>query len=447
MSDSASAPGSSGFSSDKRLLLDALLVGLPAIGLLAWFLFTSTESLLSRSVVTGLVLGWILFAAHRVRNRFIYHLRTISTLVEAIRREDFSLRSSRNREQGVLGKLFQQVNELADHLQNAEQQEQELRGLLGKVIGQIDVAILAIDHRDELCLVNPRAVQLAGVPADQLLGQPYADTVFGQFEFSDEPRLCEVEFPGAIGRWQVSWQEYRQEARPGKLLFITDLRQLLNRQEVKAWQGLIRVITHEINNSLTPISSISQTLASRVASRDIPTGDEDFAQGLALIGQRSNDLTQFVAEYARLARLPQPQMQSFSMPSLLKDIVGLYPGQVSFSFDESWDGEIEGDPVQLKQLFINLVKNALEATEGESAEVKLELERQDGRVVIRVWDQGCGLANPANLFVPFYSTKSKGNGIGLALCRQIAESHGGQLRLENREDEQGAVASLVLPLA
>jgi nitrogen fixation/metabolism regulation signal transduction histidine kinase len=433
-------------SSDKRLLLDALLVGMPAVGLLAWFVATSTESLLSRAVIAGLVLGWVMLAAYRVRNRFVYHLRTFSILVEAIRREDFSLRSSRHKDSGVLGNLFQQVNELADHLQDMEQQEQELRGLLAKVIGKIDVAILAIDHRDELCLVNPRAAQLAALPAEQLLGVSLEETVFGQFSFSDEPSLCEVEFPGAIGRWQVSWQEYRQEARPGKLLFITDLRQVLSRQEAQAWKGLIRVITHEINNSLTPISSISQTLASRLAGRDVKAGDEDFLQGLELIGQRSNDLTGFVADYARLARLPEPQMQELPLPTLLQGVASLHPGRVVFVGDDTWDGMVTADPVQLEQLFINLVKNALEASEASEEPVKIALERDEARAVVRVLDRGPGLANPSNLFIPFYSTKPKGSGIGLTLCRQIAESHGGLLTLENRDGGNGAVSTLTLPL-
>jgi nitrogen fixation/metabolism regulation signal transduction histidine kinase len=431
-------------SSDVRLFLDALLVAVPTLLLLLWFWISSSEPLTSKLVISALALLWVVLLAERVRQHLTYHLRTASTLVEAIRLEDYSLRSSRYREPGALGELFQQVNALADCLQYAQQQEQELRGLLGKIIAQIQVAILAVDSEQHIQLVNPQAAKLAALPAAQLINRSITDTPFAELTFTAEPNLIEQEFPGASGHWQISWQEYRTGARPGKLLFITDLKQVLSEQEARAWQSLIRVITHEINNSLTPISSISQTLASRVALADVARGDEDFVKGLRLIGQRSQDLTRFIAEYARIARLPEPQKRPFDLASLLEKLQKLYAEKVVYRRDDESQTIVNADPTLIEQLLINLIKNGLEATGDGCQPVELKLRNLENRLTVQVLDSGQGLANPANLFVPFYTTKDKGSGIGLVLCRQIANAHGGRLRLENRKDSVGTIATLEL---
>ena len=430
--------------SDVRLFLDVLLVAVPTLLLLLWFWLSSAEPLASKLIISALALVWVVLLAERVRQHFTYHLRTASTLVEAIRLEDYSLRSSRSRESGALGELYRQVNALADCRQHAEQQEQELRGLLGKIIAQIQVAILAFDSEQNIQLVNPQAAKLAGSPAADLINRNITDTPFATLNFTAQPNLIEQEFPGASGHWQISWQEYRTGARPGKLLFITDLKQVLSEQEARAWQSLIRVITHEINNSLTPISSISQTLASRVAATDVTRGDEDFVKGLGLIGQRSEDLTRFIAEYARIARLPEPQKRPFDLASLLEKLQNLYGERVLYRRDKESQAIVNADPTLIEQLLINLIKNGQEAMGEPGQPVELKLDNAENSVTVQVLDCGQGLANPSNLFVPFYTTKDKGSGIGLVLCRQIANAHGGRLRLENRKDRTGAVATLEL---
>ncbi len=430
--------------SEVILFLEVLLVAVPAAFLILWFWLSSSEPLMSKMVISALAVLWVLLLAERVRQRFSYHLHTLSTLIEAIRQEDYSLRSSRFREPGALGELHRQVNALAERLQHAEQQEEELRSLLGKIIAQIQVGILAIDSEQIIRLVNPQAARLAALPAAELINRAVAETPFAALHFTTEPTLIEHEFPGASGRWQIGWQEYRSSGHPGKLLFITDLKQVLSEQEARAWQSLIRVIAHEINNSLTPISSISQTLASQVSARDVARGDEDFLKGLALIGQRSGDLTRFIAEYARIARLPEPQIHPFDLADLLEKLEKMYEKRVVFRREEDTRGTVTADPTLIEQLLINLIKNGLEASAAGEEPVELKLCRDGSRVLVKVIDHGHGLANPANLFVPFYTTKDKGSGIGLVLSRQIANAHGGQLRLENRRDGNGAIATLEL---
>ncbi|MEH6592742.1 MAG: ATP-binding protein [Halioglobus sp.] len=433
--------------SDYRLYLFSLLVALPSIGLLVYFWVVSGQGLFSKVMITGLVLLWVLVMANLVRQHFLYHLRTLSTLVEAIRLEDYNFRSSRSREPGGLGELYLQVNALASQLQYSHQQEEELRSLLTKIISQINVAILAFDSEQKIRLVNPQAARLLDLPAQSLIDQSFADTAFSQLAYSTEPSLLDFRFPGAEGRWQIVWQEYRYRGRPGKLLFITDLKQVLSEEESRAWRSLIRVIAHEVNNSLTPISSISQMLLTKLQRGEVPARDEDFAQGLELVASRADDLTGFIAEYARIARLPTPVMSEFSLAALLLKTAKLFADRPLLLTEPVPEITLLADPVLIEQLLINLLKNAFEASSGDSETVTLHCSYTAERCQIVVSDQGQGIANPANLFVPFYTTKPKGSGIGLVLCRQIAEAHRGYLTLENRADQRGAIATVALPLA
>ena len=263
---------------------------------------------------------------------------------------------------------------------------------------------------------------------------------------ADGSRLVDYDFPGASGRWQINEQHYRHQGKPGRIIFITDLKQVLSEEEVSAWQRLIRVITHEVNNSLTPISSICQTLESHLAI--IP---EDKAralkEGLSVIKERSRGLRDFISVYARIAKLPEPQKIRFSVSDLLKKVDNIFVGQpVSVEFKNADENIfLFGDPVHIEQVLINLIKNALEASDQESFKVELTICNQNGVVEFTVQDEGRGISNAANLFVPFYTTKEKGAGIGLTLSRQIAAKHGGQIILENRPDRRGAIARLRIP--
>lgn len=430
--------------SDVRLFLQVLLVAAPALLLLVYFLLVSGESNLSKLIISILVLLWIVVLANLVRQKFLYQMRTLSTLVEGIRVEDYSFRSSRGREPGDLGDLYRQVNALADQLQSSHQKEQELRNLLEKIICHINVAIVACDSQQRIRLVNPLAAQLLACPADTLVGQEFSATVLGQLPFSDEPSLIDFKFPGAEGRWQLIEQQYRDQGRPGKLLFITDLKQVLREEETKAWQRLIRVIAHEVNNSLTPISSISQTLQAEFASNPA-IQQPQMLQGMELIGERAEHLKQFIAEYARIARLPEPQKMNVSLAPLLTKAVQFFAEKPVNVNGPLPDITLFADALLIEQLLINLIKNAVEACNATGGLVELSCNDYEAHCEIIIRDEGVGISNSANLFVPFYTTKQKGSGIGLALCRQIAESHRGSVSLENREDGCGAIAKLILP--
>lgn len=417
-------------------------MAVPTLGLLIYFFAVTETSALTRWIVSLACITWTVAAAFLVRRRFQYHLQALSSLVEAIRGQDYSLRASRSLEEGALGDLCLQINLLSDQLQASHRGEEEMRSLLTKVVAQINVAIVAYDSHNRIRMINPSAAQLLGGKAQEFIDQSLADTALSALNYSEQSQLIDHDFPGGEGRWQVIWQQYRYRGQPGRLLFITDLQQVLSEEEARAWQRLIRVITHEINNSLTPISSITQTLLGDFAEN---VDNRDLVTGLQLIGERADHLASFVREYASLARPPTPQRKLFSLDAMLQRLGQLF--EEKGITVQTGDGEtnIFADPAQIEQLLINLVRNGIEASSGESSAVTLSYSFEAEICKILVTDEGSGISNPSNLFVPFYSTKAKGSGIGLVLCRQIAEAHGGALSLKNRDDSKGAIATLSLP--
>ncbi|MDO9318455.1 MAG: ATP-binding protein [Gammaproteobacteria bacterium] len=425
----------------------ALLSAVPVVLLLAYiFLTDQSISLSDKIIVVGLCLLWLLAVAASIHDMFVYHLRTISNLIEAIRTEDYSMRSSRVRDPGELAELYQQIDALTEQLSIVRQEEIEVSNLLERIVNKINVAIVACDSNDNIHLANRLVCKLLNMSSDELIGLPISRTALVGILNEKGSRLVDYEFPGASGRWQINEQHYRHQGKPGRIIFITDLKQVLSEEEISAWQRLIRVITHEVNNSLTPISSICQTLESHLA--DIPEEKgRGLKEGLSVIKERSRGLRDFIAVYARIAKLPEPQRIRFSVSDLLQKVSRFFVNQPVSVELASADVDIFlfGDPVHIEQVLINLIKNALEASNEEHSKVELTVCKRDGVVEFSVQDEGRGISNPANLFVPFYTTKEKGAGIGLTLSRQIAARHGGQIILENRPDGRGAIARFRIP--
>lgn len=385
--------------------------------------------------------------AASVRESFVHHLRTMSNLVEAIRTEDYSMRSSRVRDPGELAELYQQINSLTSQLKGVRQEEYELSNLLERIVNQINVAIVACDSEGTIRLANRLANQLLDTSSEQLVGQSLDQTSLAAVLSEQGSRLIDYDFPGASGRWQINEQKYRHQGKPGKIIFITDLKQVLSEEEVNAWQRLIRVIAHEVNNSLTPISSICQTLNSHLSKLPEERNDDDLKQGLEVIEERAKGLRDFISVYARIAKLPDPQKMNFSAIDLLEKVRRFFPGEAIEIVDVEDDITLFGDPLHIEQALINLVKNAVEASSRAETAVEVSCTKQGGYIEFVIVDSGTGISNPANLFVPFYTTKDKGAGIGLTLARQIAAKHGGQVLLENRSNGSGAVATLQIPFS
>jgi two-component system, NtrC family, nitrogen regulation sensor histidine kinase NtrY len=267
--------------------------------------------------------------------------------------------------------------------------------------------------------------------------------------------------PGALGPFELRVQPFRYRGRPHTLLVMTSVGRLLREEERRAHRQIISVLSHEINNSLAPIKSLAGRLQSLTAQLQQPAPDgaadadggalDDIQTGLTVIARRSGHLAQVMSDYARLARSPEPFPAPIRVRIWIERNVQLWPGVV---VSEASPDELSlcGDEALLDQVLLNLIKNALEATAGarsvDAAALPVSISWHVlGRwLAIVVSDRGCGLPDGIDPFLPFVSSKPDGSGIGLALCRDVAEAHGGRLELVNRSDGPGCLARLTLPL-
>ncbi|HEV2315627.1 MAG TPA: ATP-binding protein, partial [Candidatus Acidoferrales bacterium] len=318
--------------------------------------------------------------------------------------------------------------------------------LLRKVMEEIDVAVFAFDSTDRLRLLNRSGERILNRPAERALGRT-ADELGIDFCLTVEtPHVAQIAFPGKMARWEIHRGSFREGGKPHQLVLISDLSQALREEERLAWQRLIRVIGHELNNSLAPIKSVAESLAGMMARPQKPSDwEDDMSRGLAVIANRTDGLARFMNAYARLARLPAPQFRPVNVSTWIQRVASL-DLRMQIPIKTGPELTIQADPDQLDQVLINLIKNAIDAATETSGGVGVGWATRDGFLEVWVRDEGPGIPNAANLFVPFFTTKPGGSGIGLVLSRQIAEAHGGSLSLENVVSGHGCEARLRLPL-
>jgi nitrogen fixation/metabolism regulation signal transduction histidine kinase len=428
---------------ENRLAATALLGGLPATLIALWLAWTRAPTVELRYVFVGLLLAAWIAGAIAVKRRIVFPLQTVSNLIEAVRYGDYSLRGRRARRGDTLGEVVWEINQLGDTLQQQRTASMEASALIQTVLEELDTAVFAFDGAQRLKLANRAAAELLGRSNESLVGQTAHE--LGLAALLQSAGVMSLSFGRRSGRFEVRQREFRESGVPHTLVVVSDLSRTLREEERRSWQRLIRVIGHEINNSLTPIKSLAGTLHDVLRKRS-ETQEPDLLEGLGLIGDRADSLSKFVATYSQLARLPPPTPLPTSLNALLQRIVTL-PAFAGATVVAPVEIEVEVDAGQLDQAVINLLKNALEASDGHARDVRIELTRTRAAAVIEIRDAGAGIANPDNLFVPFFTTKPGGSGIGLALSRQIVEGHGGTLTLENRSDRSGCVARLVLPVS
>jgi len=431
---------------ERRVFVLTIVAGLPAVILAIVLLRLGNYSPKVTWTLGTLIVGCWLIVSLIVRERVVRPLQTLSNMLAALREGDFSLRARSSQSDDALALAFLEVNTLGNTLQAQRLGAMEATALLRTVMSEIDAAIFAFDAENELRLVNRAGEKLLASPFERLLGRTAGALGLEGFLSGDSPRVHDLVFPGRSGRWEVRRTTFRQDGRPHTLVVISDLSKTLREEELLAWQRLVRVLSHEINNSLTPIKSIAGSLLTILERTPrAPDADDDLRGGLGIIGSRAEALSRFMSAYALLARLPAPRPQPVDVGIWLRRAAGLET-RVAVSVQPGPPLVIQADGDQLDQLLINLVRNAADASLQTNGGVCLAWSRQDGQVDVEVIDDGPGLATTANLFVPFYTTKPSGTGIGLVLCRQIAEAHGGVLSLENRPGRRGCVARLRLPV-
>jgi nitrogen fixation/metabolism regulation signal transduction histidine kinase len=430
---------------DQRVFVLAFLAGLPATLMAIWLLAVGPFAPRTRwTAVTALVLAW-LSCAFATRNAVVRPLQTLSNLLAALREEDFSFRARPGNRDDALSHVLIEVNALAEILRHQRLGAIEASALVHKVLDEIDVGVFAFDGDQRLRLVNRAGERLLGQPAERLRGQSAGALALSEALAGSAPDVLELHLPGAQGRFEARRGTFREGGLPHRLLVLADLSRTLREQERQAWQRLIRVLAHELNNSLAPISSLAQSLDNLLSREPRPDDwQEDARRGLAVIAARAASLSRFTETYSRLARLPAPRLAPVDVPALVRRVVSLETRR-PVTLHAGPAVSVPGDTDQLEQLLINLVRNASEAALETGGDVQIGW--QVGATTLEVWvaDSGPGLPPSANLFVPFFTTKPQGSGIGLVLSRQIAEAHGGNLVLENRTDGPGCRARLLLP--
>jgi two-component system, NtrC family, nitrogen regulation sensor histidine kinase NtrY len=434
-----------GLSFEARLRVLAMCIALPGLLVCCGLLASQHAS----SSLWFTLLGVILFVTLIIFGLLIEHvirpLQTLTNVVSALREDDYAFRARGSASGDVLGELATEINALADMLQDQRAGALEASALLRRVVGSIDAPVLAFDPAGILRLLNPAAENVFALSPDGSIGQQAAELELTSLLEEPDEGIVELEHDGRSTRWMVHRSTFRQRGVPHALLLLTDVSAALREEERQAWRRLIRVLGHEINNSLAPIKSIAGSLRTQLIS-GVAT-DEDLDRGLHIVESRAESLHRFVQAYRQLAQLPPPRLQKTPLAPLLERTLAL---------EQRLRAEIVGgpevtltiDPDQMEQMLINLVRNAVEAamsTRTGKPRVQVGWQVDAGKVIIGIEDNGPGIANDSNLFVPFYTTKSGGSGVGLALARQIVEAHAGSVRLTNRK-AGGARAVVTLPV-
>lgn len=437
------------FVHERRIMWLALLGGLPAVAAVEVILFTGDYSPKIQWTATLFVVGIWLAVGASIRERVASPLRTLANLLEAMREGDYSIRGRQALDEDALGDVLQQINAMGTTLQSQRLGALEATTLLRKVMEEINVAVFAFDGERKLRLVNRAGERLLNQPVERIMNADASMIGLEEYLDGEAQRTVQRGFAGNGGRWGISRAQFREGGLPLQLLVITDLTRPLREEELQAWQRLVRVLGHELNNSLTPIKSIAGSLEQMlIRTPRAEDWEDDMKRGLSVIATRAESLARFMGAYARLAKLPRPELAPVEIAPLVERVAKL-ESRVPVTIEPGPAIVVPADRDQLEQLLINLVKNGAEASlEVRGTDPRVTVGWVKGTVAVELWvrDTGPGLSNTANLFVPFFTTKPGGSGIGLVLSRQIIEGHGGTLTLSNIAEHTGCEARITLPV-
>jgi len=423
------------------------------MAMLCWLLLRrySVEPLEQCFVLLALVLGWM-FAVSIVMEQIIRPLQTLANVIAALREDDYSFRARGGQRNDAVGDLALEVNRLAGTLQAQRSGALEAMALVERVMRSMQSPVLAFDPEGRLRLLNSAGEQAFGLRMQTALGHTAARLKLEQLLNVGDDDVISLGSGQQSVRWVVKRTSFRLRGVPHTLLVLSDVSAALREEERLAWERLIRVLGHEINNSLTPIKSIAGSLRGRLAAlKDVSGERGDFERGLEVIENRSESLNRFLQAYRQLMGLPAPKLGAVSLATLVERVAQL-ERRVGVTVTGTADVVLQIDADHIEQALINLVRNAADAAlspdaiDGNAAHVEISWHVAGAEVVIAILDNGPGLTNADNLFVPFYTTKPGGTGIGLVLAQQIAQAHRGSVQLANRTDGHvGCKADLRLP--
>lgn len=431
---------------ELRLVVSTWLGGAPALLGCLWLLFAGPYDTKVQWTVAIVVSTVWLILPLLLRRRLYGRIRALSSVLEAFREGDYSIRSRHHRGTGALAEVTRELNALGDALRSHRLEAVEASALLDHVMAAIDVVVLAVDEEGVVRLANGAAQAWLG---PDMVGRSADDLGFDMLLTGPARRLVEraenIGLPSEA--MELSRSRFRQGGRAHDLIVLADVRDVLRQKEREAWQRLVRVIGHEINSSLTPITSLAESLGAILADPKRPeVWMRDVTRGLEVIQRRAHGLSRFMTSYAQLAKLPPPKRCEVDVGALVRRTAALEQ-RVVVELVAGPSVRLLADADQIEQALLNLLRNAAEASSETGGGVVVRWEEQGAELVIRVEDEGAGLSGTDNLFVPFYTTKPEGTGIGLVLSRQVVEAHGGTLGLRNREGGSGARATMRLPLS
>lgn len=411
--------------------------------LILWILYLTDASLLI-AITVFCVIG-IPFAIKILNfyRRITQPFYQLTSMVEAIKLEDYSLRINRlsskgsntGYNKGILGYLTSEINSLASVLQNRKQLYDQHAFITYQLMEQLDTPMVVFNEKLQLSHANEAFSLWCKQPWQTL--RHYLSTKFGLV--LNEHQQWTLESLENQDKWQVRQSQFLQNNQKYHLLVLTNIEEVLRKTQQESWLQIVRVLSHEIHNSLTPIKSLAQSMA------EMPTTEQRSRQALEIIVNRSQTLQEFVDRYSTLYRDFNVKPTEFDSEKFFQQFIALFNQQEIRVRNNV--RTVFADPVLLEQVIINLLKNAIEACSFLEDEILIFVDEQKDQMKVRIVDKGQGIANPENLFVPFYTTKENGSGIGLALCRNIIEQHGGSLTLSNNDCGEGVTAEIILPVA
>ncbi len=417
----------------NRVLFSVNFILVFFILLSTWFI---SRSLLLVVTIFIFILPLLVFFTENIKNKLIQPYFGLLTSLESIKVDDYSFKTIPVFSKGVSAQLFHEVGNLAQLLRQKKRLFDEKDLLVHSLIKQLDSPVLLIDEQNKLVYGNQALSNW--INKDWRLMRLTPIKSLGLSQLENEWSFDEKE---QAQRFKIRSSSFKDHSGQHQLLMLTDISTELRKMQSQSWQQVVRVLSHEIKNTLTPIQSLAQTLAQ---FSQVP----DQKEALNVIVERSQNLTEFVQQYSQMTQVYSLNFKEIDLKTTLSKMCLLHPDLVvKNKLDVT---HITADPILFEQVLLNLITNAKQASslqgkESEKITISFNSYQLAGFTMLEISDNGSGIQNSDNLFVPFYTTKQNGQGIGLVLCRNIIEQHGGQLTLVNKVNEKGAMACIKIP--